>query len=130
MSYLRIQFNHGVEIGARLAYEGHFLRTGDERIKLIACEERGHQAELAAVLRGFGSKPTPFFDVPFTLIGNSVKFMCKWCPLWSLNLVARLLERFAVFSYNGLAVAYPEHCELFMHMSFTEAEHERYFSKE
>lgn len=29
MNHFMLKFNHGVEIGARLAYIGHFKRTGE-----------------------------------------------------------------------------------------------------
>jgi rubrerythrin len=50
-------------------------------------------------------------------------------PVFLLNHVARLLEVFAVVSYERLAEMYPEHRELLLSMAQTEKEHEEYFKK-
>lgn len=126
---LALQFNHGVEIGARLAYEGHHARTKDPKVLEISKEEKSHQRLLALMLKwDFQAKPSRAIDAIFTLIGRSVSKFCAIMPLWSLNLVARSLELFAIFSYQMLAKYHTKRAGVLTHMARNEKEHGDYFN--
>jgi len=127
MSHFLLKFNHGVEIGARLAYLGHWRRTYNAQILRIADDEESHRLILEQMLRYHKTESNKIIDNIFRLIGSSVALACKIFPLWSLNLVARSLEMFAVFSYERLATTYPEFKEIFLKMAKAEKRHELYF---
>ena len=129
MKHFLIKFNHGVEIGAMLAYVGHFFRTFDDRVWEIAMEEVEHRANLKNVLSDLGEKPSPIIDGSFRLIGNLIRFLCKISPIWSLDFIARMMELFAVFNYSRLAKAYPQYQSLFERMASAEQVHGDYFRR-
>ena len=128
MKHFAIKFNHGVEIGARLAYLGHYRRTGDLKISQIAAEELAHQLVLEKILNSYGHEPSVVIDFIFTVIGHTVGFLCRFCPIWSLNLVARTMEVFAIMNYDDLSEIYEDWEEVFMDMAETEEQHYLYFS--
>lgn len=127
MKHFWIKFNHGVEIGAYLAYVGHAKRTNDGRIWEISREELYHRAGLVNILEDFNESPCYLIDSVFRVVGTTIGFSCRFAPLWSLDLVARVMECFAIFNYNKLAIMYPKYAESFLFMSRTEKEHELYF---
>jgi rubrerythrin len=127
MKHFYLKFNHGVEIGARLAYLGHYKRTKDRNVLNIANEELVHQQTLKKILRFHGELPSKPIDVAFSLIGNTVSLLCRISPRFMLNFVASTLETFAIFSYGYLAVVYPIFRENFLLMAKAERQHERYF---
>jgi len=127
MKHFALKFNHGVEIGANLAYVGHYARTKDNYIRLIASEEIGHREELVAMLTQLGEKPSPIINMIFQFIGNIILKLCAVSPKFLLNIVAQSLEIFAVFSYRRLAKKYPEFADTLNEMADTEQEHENYF---
>jgi rubrerythrin len=127
MKHFRLKFNHGVEIGARLAYLGHYIRTGDKKILQIAAEEFEHQQDLRKILQDFGEETCFSIDTSFALIGRVIFHLCAISPRFMLNFVAMALEAFAVFSYNNLSKAYPRYYETFQKMSRAEEEHRIYF---
>lgn len=129
MKHFWLKFNHGVEIGARLAYIGHFKRTGEAGIHHIIQEERGHQEDLETVLAENGSAPNYFIDLAFVIIGSTIQFLCKFMPLWSLDFVAKLMEHFAVYNYRKLGKLYPEYGQMWEDMAAAEERHAVYFSK-
>jgi rubrerythrin len=129
MKYFTLKFNYAVEIGARLAYLGHFKRTYDPAILKIADEEEDHRLVLESVLRFYGQKPSKILNKIFWAIGTTVGLACKIFPIWSLNLVARSMEVFAVFSYERLAKAHPKFDRLFSKMALAEKRHETYFKE-
>lgn len=122
-----LKFNHGVEIGANLAYIGHWNRTKDEKIFNIAIDEEKHQIHLEDILKNFNETPSKIIDVIFSFIGQVIMVLCAICPIWSLNLVARTMEMFAIYNYGKLALKYPEYKELFLEMQKTEELHKEYF---
>jgi rubrerythrin len=126
--YFLLKFNHGVEIGANLAYLGHYRRTQDQKVFDIAIEEFQHRETLKMVLQTYGLKPSLIWNGIFQGIGTSIFWLCQISPIWSLDLVARLMEKFAIFNYKALADLFPEHRDLFLKMSKAEEEHEAYFS--
>ena len=81
------------------------------------------------MLRYHGTKSNKIIDKVFWFIGTSVGLACKVFPLWSLNLVARSLEMFAVFSYERLAIRYPEFESIFLKMARSEKRHELFFKE-
>lgn len=129
MRHFLLKFNHGVEIGARLAYLGHYDRTKDSNILDIANEELDHKLKVRYVLGLHNESPSTAIDTGFTIVGNIIKFLCKFCPIWSLDLVARSMEMFAVVNYRRLAIMYPEARAVLTSMSEAEKRHETFFSK-
>lgn len=127
MKHFLLKFNHGVEIGARLAYLGHYERTKLEKIKSIAYDELIHKNQLVMVLKHYNEEPNPIIDAIFWSIGNIIGWLCKYCPKWSLNLVARSMELFAIFNYRKLADQYPVWQMTFLRMAISEKDHEEYF---
>lgn len=127
MKHFRLKFNHGVEIGARLAYLGHFRRTNDKKIFQIACEEFEHQQTLRKILQTFGEETSGPIDATFAIIGHLIFHLCAVSPHFMLNFVAMSLEAFAVFSYNGLSTTYPKYKSTFQEMAKTEEKHRLYF---
>lgn len=127
MKHFYLKFNHGVEIGARLAYIGHYKRNRDEHILRIAEEELRHQTVLALMLRQYGEKPSTVIDSFFWVVGSCISVLCKIFPEFMLNLVASLMEKFAIFSYRKLAVTYPNFTYTFLKMALAEESHDEYF---
>lgn len=127
MNHLMLKFNHGVEIGARLAYLGHFKRTGEAGIYTIIQEESHHRETLETILKQHGESSSKIIDGSFRIVGNTIGWLCKFMPLWSLDYVARTMETFAIFNYGYLAVRYPMYRSYFIEMGEAEERHEEYF---
>jgi rubrerythrin len=127
MKHFLLKFNHGVEIGAYLAYVGHASRTKSSKVWSISRDELYHREGLKFILDELGEKPSPWIDRSFTLIGKTIKWLCRFSPLWSLDLIARSMELFAIFNYNKLAIKYPQYAETFEDMAKSEQDHEEYF---
>lgn len=128
MKHFLIKFNHGVEIGARLAYLGHYKRTKNPRILEIANDELRHRETLEYILVMDYEKPSIIIDGFFTVVGNGIRIACAIAPNWSLDFIARTMELFAVFNYRKLARQYPHIRDIFTEMADKEEEHERFFS--
>lgn len=128
MKHFLLKFNHGVEIGARSAYLGHWIRTNDPMVFEIANEELEHRTTLRFMLLELGHKPSPAIDWVFRRIGNVIYRACAWAPIWSLDLVARSMEIFAVFNYTRLARMYPKYSSSLRRMALAEDRHRRYFA--
>jgi hypothetical protein len=128
LKHFLLKFNHGVEIGAYLAYIGHYRRTLDVRVQAIAQDEIEHRSELVAFLKYYGECPNPVIDFCFTVVGTIIQKACHFSPRFALNFVARSMELFAVFNYDHLATIYPEFEYSFRHMSATEKRHATYFN--
>ena len=124
-----VKFTHGVEIGAYQAYIGHYARTNDPKVSDISGDEYGHQLILRAFLKEHGEKRSYLFDIPFFIIGFTVRLLCQISPVFMLNKVATLLEYFAVFSYEKLSHKYPAYKQMFLSMAETENEHKVYFKE-
>ena len=122
-----VKFNHAIELGAFRAYNGHYARTGDDRIKSIAHDELEHRIILDHIIYQSGSKPSRFLNWLIGGIGNIVGRFCKYAPLWSLDFVAKTLEIFAVYSYTKLADRCEKYRPEFLEMAETEKKHEEYF---
>lgn len=127
MKHFYLKFNHGVEIGARLAYIGHYKRTKDPNILAIANDELKHQIALGLLLKILGEKPSGVIDGFFYVVGSSISFLCKFLPKPLLNFVASSMEVFAIFSYKRLAKQYVNHNITFLNMAKRELEHKAYF---
>jgi rubrerythrin len=127
MKLWMLKFTHGVEVGAHLAYVGHYARTNDRKVESIAKDELHHQALLKKILKSYNSEPDALIDFIFYLIGSTVRYLCYISPEFMLNKVAMLLELFAVFSYDKLAQEFPDFEELLKSMEKTEQEHVDYF---
>ena len=132
MKYFRhilLRFTHAVEIGAYLAYLGHFKRTGEAGIYRILIEEKEHRETIVAILGLHHKRPFILFDLAFFVIGTIIQQLCRIAPIRSLGFVARVMEIFAVVSYNVLAKLYPNYSITFHQMADTEGRHELYFAK-
>lgn len=127
MKHFLLKFNHGVEIGAYNAYLGHFKRTGQAAIHKILQDELEHRQNLKTILAWYGEKPNQTIDTAFEFIGKLVAAFCVICPIWSLDLVARTMELFAVFNYRTLAKMYPYFSGHFIEMAETEERHNEFF---
>ncbi|HVN97777.1 MAG TPA: hypothetical protein VMT62_15210, partial [Syntrophorhabdaceae bacterium] len=109
MKHLLLKFNYGVEIGAMLAYMGHYEATHDAKILGIANDEYEHQEIIKFILKGYGTKPFFLFNWFFYAVGNLIRLACRVSPRFLMNFIARSMEIFAVFNYRRLAKMYPEH---------------------
>lgn len=127
VKHFLLKFNHGVELGAYMAYWGHHMRTQDPMIHQIMMDELNHRHQLEFFLKLEGELPNERIDLIFYIIGSGIKYLCEYAPLWSLNYVARIMEMFAIFNYKKLAKVYPQHEFIFDHMANTEYEHAMYF---
>lgn len=127
MKHFLLKFNHGVEIGAYLAYLGHADRTLDHNIYKITRDELRHRHTLSEMLKELGEEPNPIIDGVFTVVGSTIRWLCKFFPIRSLTFVARSMELFAIFSYSKLALRYPRWKEDFEYMAWNEKTHEAYF---
>lgn len=129
MKHILLKFNHGVEIGAYKAYIGHWYRTRDLEIARIANDEIEHREDVRQMLDKLDELPSPAIDGFFNVVGDAIQFSCKFCPLWSLDLVARVMEAFAIFNYRRLAKLYPQFSDKLNYMAGTEDKHAVYFRR-
>lgn len=124
---LLLKFCYSIEIGAYLAYRGHFLVTKDSEVKRIAREELTHMVLISRVLHSYQTTPNAFFNFLFYVLGHSILALCYLTPHSALDFVASILEKMNVVSYNYMAKAFPEFREVFEEMQKNELEHEEYF---
>lgn len=129
MKHLLLKFNHGVEIGARLAYLGHYKATGDQKVLAIANEELHHMNTLAEILEYYNEKPIPAIDNTFKVVGTIINLACQISPKFMMNFIAKSMELFAVVNYSYLSTVYPEFEYTLKGMAKAELEHETYFTK-
>lgn len=128
MKHFGLKLNYAIEIGAHLAYLGHYQRTKDENVLKIADEEVTHRFTVQHILTELGERPSKVLNGIFTVIGHTVGVLCLISPKFALNFVARSLELFAVFSYSGLATLYPKFRRLLKEMAYAEERHRVYFT--
>lgn len=117
-----------MEIGAQLAYEGHYKVTKDKHVKKISEDEIRHQMILLDMLRERKSSPNHLLNLLFIIIGNIIKELCSYFPKFMLNKVANIMELFNIFSYSQMAKIFPEYRETFLEMQKNEEEHSKYFA--
>ena len=129
MKWMKLKFTYSVELGASLAYKGHFKRTGDCNIRAIVQDELDHRSFLGCLLFENGQEPNMIVDAIFRAIGNMVSVLCIVSPLFLLNKIAYLLEIFAIYSYYDLAKEFPVYETQFLEMAMTEERHRDYFKK-
>lgn len=127
MNITLLKFCFAVEIGAYLAYVGHYRSSKDKKIKSIMRDELSHMVYIKRVLASYDEKPTAVFSLPFLIIGHMIRLTCRITPKPMLDFVARIMEKFNVVSYDYMAKAFPEHSETFLGMMQNEYEHEIYF---
>ncbi len=123
-----LSFCYAVEIGAQLAYEGHYKVTKDKKVKQISKDEIRHQLILFEMLKERGSYPNALFNLCFIIIGNIIKELCGYFPRFMLNKVANIMELFNIFSYSQMAKIFPEYRDTFLEMQKNEQEHSVYFA--
>lgn len=117
-----------MEIGAYLAYVGHYARSKDAVVKKIKREELTHMVEIKKILDQNGKAPSKILNGIFFVIGKLICGTCSITPLVLLDGIAQIMEVFNIISYDILAKSFGEHAETFHMMSKQEAEHEIYFS--
>lgn len=127
MSHFLLKFNYGVEIGAYLAYAGHYDATHDLNILHIMDDELTHRAELYRILRDHGEEPSNIINGFFTIVGKVIRRCCHYSPNFMLNFVASSMEIFAVVSYRKLSQLYPKYEMVLLSMAETEETHRQYF---
>lgn len=125
-----MRFNYAVEIGAHKAYVGHYRRTKDAGVWRIAKEEIEHRVTIGIILNTYKKRPFFIFNAFFEVVGSIIQVLCKISPIALLDLVARCMEIFAVFSYNLMAELYPEWRGVFLKMAKHELRHQKYFENE
>lgn len=125
--YALLKFCFGVEIGAYLAYKGHYAATQDKNVRRIAREELKHMVMIRHILKCYGHQPNKFVNLAFLLIGHTVRLTCKITPKPMLSLVAGVLEKFNVVTYTKMAELFPLFKPEFIEMQDNEQEHEDYF---
>jgi demethoxyubiquinone hydroxylase (CLK1/Coq7/Cat5 family) len=128
MKHLLVKFNHGVEIGAYMAYRGHYRRTKDNKVHMISHDELEHRATLKRLLAFYGCKPSWIINGFFWIVGSLIYVACQVSPRFMLDFIARVMEVFAVFSYTKLAIRYPGNSVSFLKMAETEKDHQEYFT--
>jgi rubrerythrin len=129
MKFLLLRFQYAVEIGAYLAYVGHYEKSKDSVIRRIKHEELRHMIQIKRVLKTCGGrKPWIAFNLVFLIIGNIIRVLCKITPLVILDGVAQLMEVFNIISYDYFAREFPYFRPMFKKMSEQESQHEIYFS--
>jgi rubrerythrin len=124
-----LKFNYAVEIGARLAYLGHYRVTKDPNVLEIANDELSHRQMILIILSNHNQSPSRLFNAFFTVVGTIIQYLCLVSPRSLLNIIAQIMEIFAVFSYNKLAKLYPGYHRTFEYMSDAESRHEKYFKQ-
>ena len=127
MKLTLLKLSYAIEIGAYLAYIGHYKRSNDFRVKCIALEELRHMIMIRDILQDHNTTPSKFFNSVFFVIGMIIKHLCRITPKRLLNLVAGVLEIFNVVNYNYLGRKFPDHYYEFTEMAECEYEHEVYF---
>ena len=127
MKWWKVKFTYSVELGASLAYKGHFKRTGDCNIRNIFQDELDHRSFLGCLMFENGQEPNKIIDAIFLAIGTIVSVLCIISPLFLLNKIAYLLEIFAIYSYYDLAKEFPVYETQFLVMAMTEERHRDYF---
>ena len=127
MKLLLLKLSYAIEIGAYLAYTGHYKVTNDKEIRRIAREELRHMVMIKRILASYNTTPNKLFNLKFLAVGNTIKYSCYILPKWFLNWGAGLLEILNVVNYNHMAKMFPEFEKEFKEMQRNEEEHEQYF---
>lgn len=128
-THIPLRFNYAVEIGAYLAYRGHYKKTGDISIRHIAREELKHRCLIRRVLKDHNAKPFWLFNWIFKVIGSVIETLCIISPVFLLDYVAQSMELFAIVNYKFLMEIYPDYDMIFREIIKSEENHKRYFSR-
>ena len=134
-----LQKARAAELGAFLAYEGHWKSLSDqeerEAIRTIQRDELEHFTVVSKMLTHLGGKPSWALDAVFTVIGNTLSFLCKYTG-WLLPMKGALIfEKIGVNNYYemievALREGHPELCITFTQLLAREEEHQLYFKGE
>jgi hypothetical protein len=127
MKIFMLKLSFAIEIGAYLAYTGHFSVSKDPEVKRIAREELRHMVYLKWMLNYYKSKPSLILNAGFLIVGTTIKYLCYITPKPMLNYVACIMEKINVYNYNNMANIFPHFYPTFWKMEESEREHERYF---
>jgi demethoxyubiquinone hydroxylase (CLK1/Coq7/Cat5 family) len=123
-----LKFCYAVEIGAYLAYVGHYKVTSDKQVKLISKDELGHMVQLQRIMTQRNTNPSFLFNVIFYVLGKCIQKTCLITPRFLLNKVAKVMELFNIFSYSRMAKLLPEYSSVFQEMELNETQHSNYFT--
>lgn len=129
MRLFLLKLAYAIEIGAYLAYVGHYHKSRNLKVKLIAMEELRHMIYLKQILLDFNTYPSFCLSLGFFAIGSVIRHLCKITPLRLLNLVAGSLEILNVINYNYLSKLFPGYESTFAEMAAAEKNHEEYFMR-
>lgn len=128
-THILLRFNYAVEIGAYLAYKGHYKRTNDLSIRYIAREELKHRCLLRRILKDHKKQPFFLFNWIFKVIGSTIGMLCQISPVFLLDYVAEIMEMFAIVNYEKLIEIYPEYTLTFREIIRSEENHRKFFSR-
>ncbi len=133
-----LQLAHSGELGASLAYNGHWRSVRDpieqREIQRIEQEELGHRAEVRQMLDELGAQPERARELKMRLIGRTIALLCRiggwFIPMYG----AGRLESGNVGEYERaarLATRADHHhfVESLLVMAEVEWDHERYFRR-
>ena len=127
MKIFMLKLAFAIEIGAYLAYVGHFNVSQDPEVKRIAKEELRHMVYLKWMLAYYKSEPSLILNAGFLIIGTTIKYMCYLTPKFLLDYVACIMEKMNVYNYGKMSKVFPHFYLTFIEMQESEEEHERYF---
>lgn len=128
MKIFLLKLSYAIEIGAHLAYVGHYGVTKDPNVKRIARDELKHMVYLKWMLAYYKKKPSFILNAMFFMVGTCIKYTCYVTPPPLLNKVACLMEKFNVYNYGKMIEIFPHFTVPLWEMEESEKEHEKYFA--
>lgn len=133
-----LQKARSAELGAFLAYDGHRQSISDPKeraeIRKIQKDELKHLIIVSKMLKYLDAKPDRFRDTVFTVIGNTLGFLCHYTG-WLLPMHgALILEKIGVHNYFEMLEAslnegYPELAMTLDALTRSEQAHRVYFEE-
>ena len=127
MRFLWLKLAYAIEIGAYLAYVGHYAKSNDTKVLAIAKEELRHMVTIKIILNCYNKKPNHLFNLLFFCMGTLIRYSCGLFPKRLLDKVASLLEVLNVMNYNYMAKLFPVFRQDFISMEKAEVRHKEYF---
>lgn len=123
----KLKLAYAIEIGAYLAYTGHYKRSKKKDVLSVARDELIHMIVLKRILAKHNDSPSRVFNMMFLVIGHFIKLACAICPIELLDRIAGIMEVFNVGNYHKLAFEFPKYARVLHNMAFCEYRHELYF---
>jgi rubrerythrin len=131
-----LQWAHGVEIGASMAYRGHAENVKDRfentMIRLILSDEAWHRIDLKYMLDELGAKPNKVFDALFWCIGKTISGGCYVMGYRMAMWGAKIMEVMGSQIYWKLAIeatnsGHQQFHRKLCNMARQEEKHEEFF---